>query len=141
MSDVSTTSTTERKPRKKRSDAGKSRVKKGNTSNVVSLESVRKKTTVKVAKKGKPGSPEWYSKYPHVVAGSYRDPTEHDKKELDAKCHGKVCTVKCVDSGKLRVVNAQDAFQVKRTTDAQKAFQKKNRAERRVSKKTKRATN
>lgn len=77
---------------------------------------------------------EFYKKYPHVVAGSVRDPDASDKKALGSKCHGKVCTIKCVDTGELRVINTQDAFQVKRCEAAQLEFLRKRRAERRQAK-------
>ena len=65
---------------------------------------------------------------------SVREPTAADKKALGSKCHGKVCTIKCVDTGKTRVVNTQDAFQVKRTVEAQHEFMKKRRASKRTAK-------
>lgn len=72
---------------------------------------------------------EFYAKYPHVVAGSVRLPTAEDKALLD-HCHGKVCDIECVDTGELRTINVQDAFQVKRTVEAQKAYLRRRRAER-----------
>lgn len=112
--------------------------------NVVSIEKARKPQPEKQAvtpapkaagpKPGKVGSPEWYSKYPHVVQGSVREPNAEDKKLLGAKCHGMVCTIKCVDTGEERVINTQDAFQVKRSVKAQREFMKQRRSERRAAK-------
>lgn len=81
-------------------------------------------------KKGKPGSPEWYKKYGWVVKDSVREPTAADKKKLTV-VHGLVCDIKCVDTGELRVVNVQDAFQVKRSETAQHAHRMKMRAKKR----------
>jgi len=108
--------------------------------NVVSIEKARKTqpTTKPTVKPGKVGSPEWYTKYPHVVKDSVREPTADDKKLLGAKCHGMVCTIKCVDSAEERVINTQDAFQVKRSIKAQKEFMKQRRSERRTAKRSNR---
>ncbi|MCK5601388.1 hypothetical protein KAR91_05960 [Candidatus Pacearchaeota archaeon] len=86
-------------------------------------------------KRPKPGTPEWYALYPHVVADSVREPTAADLKNL-SKCHGKVCTITCVDTSKARVINVQDAFQVTRTVEAQANHLKRRRTERRAAKKT-----
>lgn len=108
------------------------------SSNVVSIKSARKgKKKAKSTKSGAVGSPEWYAKYPHVVKGSVREPNAKDKKLLGFKCHGKVCTIKCVDTGEERVINTQDAFQVKRTVAAQHQYMKQRRAERRAAQKQK----
>lgn len=108
---------------------------------VVSLEDARTKKPAQ--KSGQSAADrklaEFYKKYPHVVTGSVREPTSEDKKVLGAKCHGKVCTIKCVDTGELRTINTQDAFQVKRTAEAQEKFLRRRRAERRAEKKAKKA--
>lgn len=98
---------------------------------VISLDKVRQRKAGKM----KVGTKEWYAKYPHVVKDSVRDPTAKDRKLLGSRCHGKVCTIKCVDTGKERVINTQDAFQVKRTVEAQKLHNKERRRERRASRK------
>lgn len=105
---------------------------------VVSLDAAREKAATKpqkAPKKPKSESDDWYAKYPWVVKGSVREPTAADKKALGSKCHGKVCTVKCVDTGTERVVNTQDAFQSKRSPEAQKAYTRRRRAERRQARK------
>jgi len=84
-------------------------------------------------KKTKVGDPGWYAQFPHVVPGSVREPTAEDLKTL-TKCHGKVCTIKCVDTGEKRVINVQDAFQVTRSVKAQAKYLKRRRAERRAAK-------
>ncbi len=88
-------------------------------------------------KPGKPGSKEWYAKYPHVVKNSVRAATATDVKALGGKdkCHGKICTIKCIDTKKERVVNVQDAFQCKRTVEAQRKHERRCRAERRANRK------
>ncbi|MGW8177789.1 MAG: translation initiation factor IF-2 N-terminal domain-containing protein [bacterium] len=107
---------------------------------VVSLDQAREKKASKpkkekTPKKPKSDSDDWYKKYPWVVKGSVREPTSADRKALGSRCHGKVCTVRCVDSGVERVVNTQDAFQSKRCPDAQKAYMRRRRAERRQARK------
>lgn len=76
---------------------------------------------------------EFYERYPHVVAGSVRQPTAEDRAVLD-HCHGKVCDIRCVDTGDLRTINVQDTFQVRRTVAAQAVYLKRRRAERRAAK-------
>lgn len=111
--------------------------------NVVNLDKVRKKKTTKSKKttvrKPKSTNDDWYAKYPWVVRGSVREPTPADRKALGSRCHGKVCTVRCVDTGTERVVNTQDAFQSKRCPDAQKAYMRHRRAERRQTRKESKA--
>lgn len=110
---------------------------------VVNLDKVRKKKTTKSKKtstrKSKSTSDDWYTKYPWVVRDSVREPTPADRKALGSRCHGKVCTVRCVDTGTERVVNTQDAFQSKRCPDAQKAYMRRRRAERRQNRKESKA--
>ena len=102
------------------------------TAKVVKLD-----TKKKGPKPGTPGSKEWHAKYQHVVIGSVRTATPADVKTLggEDKCHGKVCVVKCVDTKEERVVNVQDAFQCKRTVEAQRNFERRRRAERRLERK------
>lgn len=114
---------------------------------VVSLNAARNKAPAKAAKAAKAAKTEgtaadrklaeFYSKYPHVVSGSVREPTASDKKSLGAKCHGKVCDIKCMDSAEKRTINTQDAFQVKRTEESQLKYLRRRRAERRTEKKEK----
>lgn len=95
-------------------------------------------TPVKAPKPGRPGSPEWYAKYPHVNPGSVRQATDEDRALLK-HCHGTVCTITCVDTGEARVINVQDAFQVQRTEAAQKKYTARRRKERRQARKEARA--
>jgi len=122
-------------------DAEAARTLLSGNSNVVGIDTARKlktktaKTPVdKASAAKKPGSAAerklavFYSKYAHVVAGSVREPTAEDRKVL-SKCHGKVCTIKCVDTGVARTINTQDAFQVKRTAEAQVKYLRTRRSE------------
>ena len=83
---------------------------------------------------------EFYAKYPHVVAGSVREPTEADLAQL-SKCHGKVCTVVCIEEGceTERVINVQDAFQSKRCAACQKKHTYNTRKARRQARAAARA--
>lgn len=109
-------------------DADKARALFNKKAKVVSLKVVKTETVADRKLR------EFYKKYPHVVPGSVRDPNAADKKALGSKCHGKVCTIKCVDTGAERVINTQDAFQVKRCETAQQEFLRQRRAERRLAK-------
>ena len=53
---------------------------------------------------------EFYSKYPHVIEGSVREPTSEDL-EIVNQTHGKVCSISCLDCSELIIANVQDAFQ------------------------------
>ena len=99
----------------------KPRERKSNGKKAVKLVEPK---AAKGPKPGTPGTKEWYGKYPHVVFDSVREATKDDLKSLGAKCHGRVCDIKCVDTSKLRTINVQDAFQVKRTREAHEAFKK-----------------
>jgi hypothetical protein len=83
---------------------------------------------------------EFYAKYPHVVADSVREPTAKDLAQL-SKCHGKVCTVVCVEDGcdTERVINVQDAFQSKRCAACQKKHTYNTRKARRQARAAQRA--
>jgi hypothetical protein len=111
----------------KRTRTRKTPVKEVVTEVVKMVEPVTEKSKVVKTPKKKDYT-EFYKKYPHVVPGSVREPSAEDKKVLP-KSHGMVCTIKCVDTGKLRVINTQDAFQVKRCEEAAVAFRKGNRNE------------
>ena len=69
-----------------------------------------------------------------------REPTAKDSAQL-SKCHGKVCTVICVEDGcdTERVINVQDAFQSKRCTACQKKHQYNTRKIRRQARAAARA--
>jgi len=81
---------------------------------------------------------EFYGKYPHVVPGSVREPTDADLKAL-SHCHGKVCTVRCQDCGAERTINLQDAFQSQRCPKCKLTAIKARRQERRAAREAKRA--
>jgi hypothetical protein len=82
---------------------------------------------------------EFYGKYPQVVPGSVREPTTADTKAV-THCHGKVCTVRCLDCGTERTVNLQDAFQSQRCQTCKAASVKARRQERRAARDAKRAS-
>ena len=87
----------------------------------VKMKKVRKtKSTVK---------PDFYKKYPHVVPGSVRDPSNSDLRDV-TKSHGKVCDVKCVDCKKVFTINTQDAFQCVRCDECKVKRAKEHRSER-----------
>ena len=83
-----------------------------------------------VNKKEKVREAKFYREHSWVVMGSVREATKTDIKKLGAHCHGKVCDIRCVDTGALRTINLQDAWQTKRSKEAQEDFNRKQRAER-----------
>ena len=99
-------------------------------------EAAAQRTRERMQRKAEKDAKKWaefYKKHSHVVDGSVREPTDADKAALD-HIHGRVCDIKCVDTGELRTINVQDAFQVKRSVAAQKVHLKKQRATRRAEK-------
>lgn len=82
---------------------------------------------------------EWEAKTkarnPAFVVGSLRKPTAEDEAQL-AHCHGMVCTIRCEACDRERVINKQDAFQVRFCTgcakEARKAASKAKRLEKRL---------
>lgn len=70
------------------------------------------------------------------VVGSVREPTAKDETEL-GHVHGKVCEIKCQTCGVIRVINKQDAFQVrfckKHKSEARKEKAKAKRQETKLS--------
>ena len=101
---------------------------------VVELSSAKKQRREKKLSRAETQLATFYQKYPHVVSGSVREPTASDLGKLP-HCHGKVCDIKCVDTGDLRTINVQDAFQVQRSEEAQRRFLRQRRAERKAAKK------
>ena len=110
-----------------------------NTNTAAKLETLNDKVAqlkeAKKAVKEAKARREWEAKTKarnsQYVVGSLRRPTEADEEEL-VHCHGWVCLVTCETCGVERVVNKQDAFQVR--------FCKEHRAEsRKAAAKTKRA--
>ncbi len=127
MSTDATTKTTVTSTENKRTRKPRGEAKNGEAKRVRKPKAEAKPKVKKEAKPKTKDFSEFYKKYPWVVKNSVHAPTAEDVKNLK-KCHGTVCTIKCVDSGKLRTINTQDAFQVKRTEEAQKVFQRKQRA-------------
>lgn len=81
---------------------------------------------------------EFYKKNQHVVPDSVRDPSAKDLEALK-HCHGRVCTVRCVDCGAERVVNTQDAFQSQRCRKCRSLAAKERRTKRKAARQSKKA--
>ncbi len=116
---------------------------KGSAASEVVVDGMAEVVDLKKARENQPTRAErklaeFYAKNQHVVADSVREPTKADLKQL-SHCHGKVCTITCVDTGEARVVNVQYAHQVKRTAAAQQTHLRRRRAERRKTRKEARA--
>ena len=78
-----------------------------------------KKAATKAAEKDQTWEAAKKERNPQFVVGSLRQPTEADITEL-GHCHGRVCTVVCVECGKGRTINTQDAHQVRHCRDCRK---------------------
>lgn len=93
------------------------------------------KKQLKAAKDRKEWEAKTQARNPQYVAGSLRAPTAEDEASL-SHCHGQVADIKCEVCGKIRVVNKQDAFQVKfcveHRKEAQKVKSKAKRMEKRL---------
>lgn len=76
----------------------------------------------------------FYKKYPHVVKGSVKEVKPGTEVGGITAVHGRICKIKCQESGKLRTINVQDAFQVKFSAEVQKKKARQRAAARRKKK-------
>lgn len=79
----------------------------------------------------------FYRRYPWVVHGTVKEVKPGTKVEGLVVAHGRVCQIKCQETGKLRFINCQDAFQVKYCAEVQAQKVNKRAAARRKAKKVK----
>ncbi|MGW8178772.1 MAG: hypothetical protein ACWGQW_08420 [bacterium] len=101
----------------------------------------KKKSKLRVVKGGKNGkkaAPKkkfdeeaFYKKYKHVVSGSVKEAKPGSVVDGCKVAHGRICKIKCKETGKLRTINVQDAFQTFFTAEVQKRKQLERAAERR----------
>lgn len=106
----------------------------------------RKKSKLRVVKGGKNGRRKktvskkgfdeatFYKKYKHVVPNSVKEAKVGSVVDGCKVAHGRVCKIKCKETGKLRTINVQDAFQTFFTAEVQKRKQLERAAERRKKK-------
>ncbi|MCK5159462.1 MAG: hypothetical protein KAR08_09915 [Candidatus Heimdallarchaeota archaeon] len=115
---------------KRKSDKDKSRKKPTN-----GRRKNAKKTT-----KSKKGFDEaaFCKKYPWVVAGSVKEVEPGTVIDGLTTHHPRICKVKCLETGKIRTIHVQDAFQTKYCAEVQKRKALERAAERR-KKKTKKS--
>lgn len=73
-----------------------------------------------VAKKKKFDEEAFYKKYGHVVRGSIREVEPGTTINGVVAVHGRICDIKCQETGESRTINVQDAWQVKYTKEVQK---------------------
>lgn len=73
----------------------------------------------------------FYKKYPWVVKGSVKEVKPGTKVSGIVAAHGRICQIKCQETGELRTINVQDAFQTKYTEEVQKRKARERAAERR----------
>lgn len=83
----------------------------------------------------------FYKSYPHVVKGSVKEAKVGSKVGGVKVAHGRICQIKCQESGELRTINVQDAHQVRFSVEVQKKKSNQRAAElrRRANGKTSRA--
>lgn len=100
-----------RKPAAKKKTKKKETAKKTTTSKkVIAADNKTNKNDARLAA--------FYSRYPWVVAGSVKAVPKGEVVD-GVVSKGRMCKIKCVDTGKLRTINTSDAFQTKRTVEAQ----------------------
>lgn len=91
-----------------------------------------KKKALKEAQERQAWETKTKQRNPQFVVGSLRRPTSEDEATL-GHVHGWVCSIECASCGKVRVINKQDAFQVRFCseckTEARKAAAKAKRLE------------
>ncbi len=73
----------------------------------------------------------FYRQHKHVVAGSLQSVKPGTRVVGFKAAHGRVCTISCVECGKKRLINSQDAFQVDRCVEHQAERAKARAAKRR----------
>lgn len=110
----------------------------------------KKKASLRVVKGGKNGKKApskkkfdeeaFYKKYPWVVKGSVKEVKVGSTVDGVKVAHGRVCKIKCQETGKLRTINVQDAFQTKFSQEVQKRKQLERAALRRKKKTSKKTT-
>lgn len=81
----------------------------------------------------------FYKKYPWVVSGSVKEVKPNSVVDGVKAVHGRICKIKCQETGKLRTINVQDAFQTKYTKEVQQRRARERAAQRRKKKSKKKA--
>jgi Zn-finger protein len=92
-----------------------------------------KKATVKAAKDLASWEAKISARNPAYVMGSVRKATDNDA-EILGHAHGMVCLIKCMECGKTRLINKQDAFQVKHCKNCRKIARQNAAKKRRQAK-------
>jgi len=77
----------------------------------------------------------FYKKYPWVVKDSVKEVEVNSTVNGLRVAHGRICEIKCQETGVIRTINVQDAWQTKFSKEVQKRKQLERAMERR--KKTK----
>jgi hypothetical protein len=115
-------------PRGKKSSKGRTRKK--------STNGRRKGTDKKKATKSKKKFDEaaFYKKYSWVVNGSVKEVKPGTVVDGLTTHHPRICKIKCLETGKLRTIHVQDAFQTKYCAEVQKRKALERAAERRKKK-------
>ena len=72
-----------------------------------------------------------------MVPGSVKLVEPGTKVDGIVAVHGRVCQIKCMETGKIRTINAQDAFQVKYCVEVQAKRSSERTSLRRKVKKSK----
>jgi len=61
----------------------------------------------------------FYKKYPWVIKSSVKEARVGSKVDGVRVAHGRICKIKCQETGKTRTVNVQDAWQCKFSEEVQ----------------------
>jgi hypothetical protein len=100
----------------------------------LTVELAAKKRLVKEQQELQEWEEKTTARNPRFVPGSVRRPTEADTAAL-GHVHGLVCEIACESCGKVRVINKQDAFQVRYCQDCRKVAGKAAGRDKRLVKK------
>jgi len=73
----------------------------------------------------------FYEKYPWVVKNSIKEVEPGTEVDGIKVVHGRICKIKCQETGKTRTINVQDAWQTKYSKEVQKRKQRERASERR----------
>ena len=111
--------------------------KRGTRKKATTKKTAAKKTAAKKPAKKKKGFDEkaFLKKYPHVVAGSVKEAKVGSTVGGLEVVHPRICQIKCKETGKLRTIHTQDAWQTHYTKEVQDKKARERAAERRRKKK------
>jgi hypothetical protein len=105
-----------------------------NTITTLQDELKAKKKALRQAQERKEWEAKTKARNPQYVVGSLRKASAEEEAQL-THCHGEVCTILCEVCGRERVINKQDAFQVRFCKEHRKEASKTKAKAKRLEKK------